>query len=130
MFNAPIDAGNLSFEYVVTVAGNYNYQCHPATPHGEPGYIVVAPATGVPTIELNHVSNAYPNPFADKLTIETTQADMISIYNMVGEKIYEQAICDKRTGTSIDLSKQQNGIYFYGIIKEGIIVETKKLVKE
>ena len=29
MFNAPIDAGNLSFEYVVTVAGNYNFSVIP-----------------------------------------------------------------------------------------------------
>ena len=130
MFNQAVDNNNLGFAYVVTVAGSYHYECHPSTPHGEPGYTNVTSGTGVPSIELYHVSNAYPNPFSDKVTIETTQADRISVYNMVGEKIYEQGISDKRTATSINLSKEQNGIYFYSILKEGVIVETRKLVKE
>jgi len=30
-----IDASNLSFDYVVTVAGSYHYECHASNPHGE-----------------------------------------------------------------------------------------------
>ena len=47
MWSAPIDAGNLSFEYVVTVVGNYYYVCHPLNPHAEDAYIEVTSGTGV-----------------------------------------------------------------------------------
>lgn len=47
----------------------------------------------------------------------------IDIYNVLGEKIYEQAISDKRTANSsngyslipIDLSEAPSGIYFLKI---------------
>ena len=130
MFNAPIDANHLSFQYVVTVAGNYHYVCHPATPHGEDAYIVVTCATGVPPIDMDHASNAYPNPSSDKFTIETTPADMISIYNILGEKMKSVSLKSGQTKIQMDVAELNPGIYFYSILKEGVIVETKKLVKE
>ena len=130
MFNKPIDAGNQGFQYKLTVAGNYHYVCHPATPHNEDGYIVVTGGTGVSSIDLYHVSSAYPNPFSDKLTIETTQGDMIAIYNMIGTKLLSASIKTGQTKTQVDVADLTSGIYFYSILKEGVIVETKKLVKE
>ena len=131
MFNAPIDASHHTFEYVVTVAGTYNYQCHPATPHGEPGYIVVSPVTGVQ--QYNNLSNltlAYPNPCTDKFTVETTSADMICVLNIMGEKIKSVSLRNGQTKVQVDVAGLNAGIYFYSIIKEGIVVETRKLVKE
>ena len=131
MFNAPIDAGHLSFQYVVTFPGNYNYQCLPATPHGEPGYIVVNCSTGIPVLGLDPVSAAYPNPASDKFTIETSSpANMISIYNLLGEKIKSVSLKIGQTNFQIDVADLNKGVYFYSIINEGVIVETKKLVKE
>ena len=137
MWNAPIDAAHLSFYYVITVAGNYHYVCHPSTPHGEDAYIVVSCATGVPSVDLNHFSFAYPNPVTDKLyVISYTPAPFasglyekcgIAIYNLLGEKIYEQEI--RAPKTEINFSSQPSGIYFYCIIKEGVIIERRKFVK-
>ncbi|MBL4655511.1 MAG: hypothetical protein JKY33_06790, partial [Bacteroidia bacterium] len=63
-WSAPIDVSNTSFDYVVTVAGNYHYVCHPATPHGENAYIVVTgAATGMQQYkDLNNFFFVYPNP--------------------------------------------------------------------
>ena len=130
MFNAPIDAGHHSFEYKVTVAGNYQYECHPASPHGETAYIIVTPATGVSAVEFYRVSNAYPNPFTDKLIIETYQADLVFIYNLMGEKIKSVSLKNSQTKVQVDVAEFNSGIYFYSIIKEGVIVETRKVVKE
>ena len=81
-------------------------------------------------MDLNRVSSAYPNPFADKLTIETTQGDMISIYNMLGEKMKSVSLKSGQTKVQVDGTELNSGIYFYSIIKEGVIVETRKVVKE
>ena len=130
MFNAPIDVSHTSFQYVVTVAGSYNYQCHPATPHGEPGYIVVTCGTGITSLMADAISSAYPNPCQDKFTIETTGADLVSVYNLLGEKIRSVSFNNGQTKTQIDVAGLSPGIYFYSLIKEGITVETRKFVKE
>ena len=129
-WNAPIDGSHLTFDYVVTVAGNYHYVCHPSTPHGEDAYIVVTCATGLAEAGINHISFAYPDPFQDKFTIETVEADMIVLYNLLGEKIKSISIRKGQTKISVDAAELNPGIYFYAVIKDGVIVETRKLVKQ
>ena len=130
MWNAPINSSSITFQYVVTVPGNYHYVCHPSTPHGEDAYIIVTCSSGVPNIDINPVSVAYPNPFSDKLIIETTAGDMIAIYNLLGEKIKSVALTSGQTKVQVEVPELNSGIYFYSILKEGVIVETRKLVKE
>ena len=128
MFNATVNAGN-PLDYVVTVPGNYHFECHPAFPHGEPGYIVVSGVTGIPSIERNYISTAYPNPFTDKITIEIPSAESIVVYNMAGQQVKSVAVKNGQTKVEIDVADLTKGIYFYSIIKEGVNVETRKLVK-
>jgi len=131
MFNGPIDASHLSFKYVLTVAGNYHYVCHPATPHGEDAYIVVTNATGVQQNNAqSNLSLAYPNPFSEKITIETSHADLISIYNFMGEKIKSFSLENGQTKFEADLATLPKGIFFYSIIKDGIVLATRKIIKE
>lgn len=127
-WSAPMNSTSITFDYVVTVAGTYNYQCniHPSTMTGT---IVVTCVSGIPSIGNNYFSAAYPNPFTSKLTIETSDADMISIYNFVGEKIKTIALPHGQTKTEIDLQNLSGGIYFYAILKEGVVVETRRVVK-
>jgi plastocyanin len=119
MWSAPIDAGNLSFSYVVKVAGNYHYVCHPATPHGEDAYIVVSNATtGIqPFSTVPHLSSAYPNPFSEKITIETPNADQIVIYNILGESIRSFQLKNGETKLEADLGTLPKGVFFYVILK-------------
>ena len=132
MFNGTLDATHHSYKYKVTVAGSYTYQCHPASPHGEPGYInVTANATAVQQFDaLSNVSVAYPNPFSEKINFETTDANTILLYNMMGEKVRSVTLKSGQTKVQIDASDLNHGIYFYSILKEGIVLETRKIVKE
>ena len=130
MFNAPIDFNYQGFMYVVTVVGMYHYECHPSTPHGEPGYINVTSGTGVPSLNTHSLSAAYPNPFFGKITIQTPPADAVVICNVLGEKIKSITLKSGQTEVEVDAAALDPGIYFYSIIKEGVIAETKKLVKE
>lgn len=130
MWNAPIDASHLTFDYVVTVPGHYHYVCHPATPHGEDAYIVVTAATtGVQESTGGNLSSAYPNPFAGKITIETVNADQILIYNLLGEKIKSFPVKSGQNKTEIDLSVLPSGVFLYSTIKEGTVLETRRIVK-
>ena len=117
------------FTYVVTKAGTYNYTCHPATGGHMPASIVVTCTNGIPSIDPNYLSSVYPNPFCNKVTIETPDAEMIFIYNLVGEKVKSVMLNNKQTKTEIDVEELNKGFYFYSIIKEGEIIETRKIVK-
>ena len=128
---APIDAGNTSFEYVVTVAGNYDYVCHPFTPHGEDGYIVVSSVTGVqPYNTGSNLSFAYPNPSNGKFQFEIdgsplTKNSKVEIYDLQGKIIYQSVITNAKS--NIDLNNQPNGIYFLKFY-DGQAILTKKIV--
>ena len=125
-WNAPIAISSPTFAITVPCAGTYNYKC---TPHGFTGTIVVTCSNAVPSIDLNFVSTVYPNPFNTKITIEAPVADMITFYNMVGEKIKSVALKNGQTKIDVDVPELTQGIYFYSLLKEGVIVETRKLVK-
>lgn len=119
--------GNLAHIYIPTVAGTYNYKA--AAPDNFTGLFVVTCTTSVHDRDFNFNSSVYPNPCTNKISIEAPGADMISIYNVVGEKIKSVSFKNGQTKTEFDVAGLNRGIYFYSIIKEGIIVETKKIIK-
>ena len=130
MFNAPIDAGHLSFEYVVTVAGSYHYVCHPSTPHGEDAYLSVAPASGIQQYSsLSNISKAYPNPFVEKITIEASNADRIIVYDALGKVVRSFPLKSGQTKFELDLGALPKGMFFYTIISDGAVLETRKIIK-
>ena len=118
------------FIRVLTVVGTYNYGCHIAV--GNPhmfAKIIVTCANGVPSTDHQNLSLAYPSPFYRSVTIETTDADMIILYNLLGNKMKSVSLEHGQTKVEVDAVELTKGIYFYSIIKEGVIVETRKLVK-
>lgn len=126
-WNAPISA--TSFTFAITIPscpGVYNYVC---TPHGFTGTITVTCANSVSSLSTHYVSTAYPMPCTSKLTIEAPGAEVIAIYNTLGEKIKTIAVPGGQSKTTISLADLNAGIYFYSILKEGVIVETRKIVK-
>ena len=132
MWAGTIDAAHLTFDYVVTVPGHYHYVCHPATPHGEDAYMVATAAvSGIqPSNIPSDLSAAYPNPFSEKITIESSVANLVLIYNSLGEKVNSFTIKSGQTKQEIDLTMLPKGIFFYSIIKDGIVLETRKIVKD
>lgn len=117
------------FIYVVTIAGTYTYNCHPQSGGHMPASIVVTCSTGIPAVEVNHISSAYPNPFDTKIIFEAKDADMIILYNILGEKIKSVSLERGETKVEMDVATLSKGIYFYSIIKDEMIVGTRKLVK-
>ena len=128
-WNSPtINAGG--YTYVVTVAGTYNYTCHPLSGGHMDASIVVTCSTAIPFIDDNNISFAWPIPFSGSITIEeTANADMIILYNIPGADIKSVSLKHGQTKVEIDAAQLPKGIYFYSIIKQGVILETRKIVK-
>lgn len=127
-WNAPISAASFSFAITVPCTGTYNYVC---SPHGFTGTIVVTGScgSGVSSLDLNYISSSYPNPFNNKVTIEFPYGDMISLFNVVGEQIKTIALQRGQTKAEIISADLKQGIYFYSIYKEGVAIESRKIIK-
>ena len=127
-WNAPLSVTSFTFAITIPIgcAGTYNYKC---TPHGFTGAIIATCTNAVNNPDNNYFSAAYPSPFSNKLVIEMQDADMISIYNMVGEKIKNITVQNGQTRAEINASDLRDGIYFYCILKEGAVIETRKIIK-
>ncbi len=127
---AAMSSGTMStvgqmYNYTITVAGTYLYGC---TFHaGMSGSINVAAGIATPTVDL--LTSAYPNPFKDKLTLKYNAVESIDLFNIVGEKVKSFDLPANETKTEIDLTDLNTGIYFIRTYKEGVVVETKKIVK-
>ena len=70
--------------------------------------------------------NIYPNPFQNKLFVETDVEVEISIFAISGEQLIQQRTANSRQ--EIDLTGLPKGIYFV-CIKTGNEIVTKKIVK-
>lgn len=68
--------------------------------------------TGITEINNNARIRVYPNPAADKITIETSQKVNVKILNSLGETVYSG---DEK---EISLTKYSSGIYFLRIFDE------------
>jgi plastocyanin len=120
MWNAPIDASHLSFDYVVTAAGQYDYVCHPATPHGENGYIIVT-LTGISEENNTALQAIYPNPSNGIFFVDNKSASPISsitVFNTTGQiaRLFNEI--KSETVLSLDLSDLDKGIYFVAIRRD------------
>lgn len=127
MFSGPMTTPGQTYSYPVTVAGNYGYQCtnHPTTMIG--GF--TASATGVADPSVSFVTSVYPSPFRDKVTVKYNGIESIEFVNIVGEKVKQVEIETMEGKVDVDLETLPSGIYFYRTYKEGVIVETRKIVK-
>ncbi len=73
--------------------------------------------------------SVYPNPASDfvKVQMENEHNNVnFTLYNILGEAVVITALS---AGTNeVAVNKLPNGVYFYSILKEGNILETKKLI--
>ena len=126
-WSSPINVFIPTYNIVVSCPGTYNYKS--SVDASMNGTIIVSGVTGITSINNNYFSTSYPNPFSSKLTIEIFDADMLSLYNAVGEKIKTILLQHGQTKTEINLTDFTDGIYFYCILKEGIVIETRKVIR-
>ncbi len=132
MWSAPIDASHLSFEYVVTVAGDYHYVCHPSTPHGEDAYMVAAAPSGIQENKSSdYFSFIFSNPVSEKLSIkfksEIPFAE-INVVNVLGEIVLKRNIYHANNAI-FNVAEFTNGIYFIQVKTKDSFF-TQKFIKE
>lgn len=133
---APWMSGNITaatFTYVVTQVGTYNYDCHHfatgGAGHGMAGVIIVSSVTGIAPINNAAALSFYPNPFSNKLTVETSVAENISFYNVAGQKIKSVDVKKGETKIDIDATEFSAGTYFMKVYN-GQTITSKQLIKE
>lgn len=129
---AAISSGTMStvgqtYTYNVTVAGNYGYQCtfHPTTMIG--GF--TASATGIVDPTANLLTSVYPSPFKERITVKYSGIESIEFINVVGEKVKTLEMNAAEGKLEIDFENFPAGVYFYRTYKDGVVYETRKIVK-
>lgn len=75
--------------------------------------------------ELSAETKLYPNPTTGSFTVEGASVAKVEVYNLVGQKVFEQQ--DNKV-VNIDASRWNKGIYLINVLNENGSVETKKLV--
>ena len=91
---------------------------------------ISCPLTSVKENNLDNSISIYPNPTNGKIQISNTKNKVqeVGVYNMLGERLYSFSN-SQSSSLEIDLSTQQNGVYFIEIKSENEIV-FKKVIKE
>lgn len=93
-------------------------------------YITVLPATNFKEINKNENIEIYPNPgnglFTINLNHDNFNETTLAVYNILGENIMQHQFGKADAQFKLDLTKQENGIYFIQI-KNGSTLTTKKI---
>ncbi len=129
-WNALVVQAYPTFDYVVTVPGDYHYVCHPDNPHNENGYIVATDATAIPGSGSANAALLFPNPFTDHITVESADADRMVLYNLLGGQVGDFALMGRRTTLRTLAGTLPKGVYFYSLLQDGLVVRTERLVKQ
>ncbi len=82
---------------------------------------------GVSNISNNNIF-VYPNPVKEKFTVKLNSLNNseIVLTNILGRVVLTQKLQENKN--TVDVSKLSNGVYFYSIINNNKIIETKKLI--
>ncbi|HMC97969.1 MAG TPA: T9SS type A sorting domain-containing protein [Flavobacteriales bacterium] len=126
---AVIDASYNTYDYVVAYPGTYHYVCHPLSPHGEDGYIEVALNTAVPAEPSASATRLYPDPFTEQLTVEASGATSVSIHDLLGQEVRTYSLAGRNV-LRADLGTLPEGIYLVSILKNGVVMETRRVEKQ
>ncbi|MCI0611588.1 T9SS type A sorting domain-containing protein [bacterium] len=126
-WDAPITTSTPAFAYIVpNFAGVYNYIC---IPHGFPGSFTVTCTAGIDDDEQYISSSVYPNPFISALTMVNHGADAVKITDISGQVVQAISLNTSGDKSEINLDALAPGIYFLTTWSEGVIRETKKIIK-
>jgi len=136
-WDAPLDAGNLTFSYVITVAGSYHYVCTPHFPGMEADF-TAAPngitqiGTGVP--QKFSLNQNYPNPFnpTTEITFDIPRSAYVKliVLNMLGQEIEVLVNGQLNAGSykaDWNATDFPSGVYIYKLIS-GEFSDTKKMI--
>ncbi len=87
---------------------------------------------GEPNHDDRFVSAPYPNPASDQTSIDFNFPEggtgKIVLMNMLGAVVKETAITRVSGTARLDVSDLRDGVYFYSVVHNNQVIETKKLV--
>ncbi len=137
-WNAPLDAVNTTYKYVVTLPGMYNYICIPHQTFGMVGVINASPigikpiGTSVP--EAYNLSQNFPNPFnpSTNITFDLPKntAVKLVVYNIIGEQsavLFNGELNAGSYNADWDASSFPSGVYFYKLSTDDFS-QTKRMI--
>ncbi len=122
-WNANIDPGNTTFEYVVTVAGDYDYKCIPHFPSMVGSFTasttsITQTSTIVP--DRFNLNQNYPNPFNPstniRFDIAKTGFANVTVYNSLGKEVARLVNENLTPGTyevNWNATGVSSGIYYF-----------------
>jgi len=92
--------------------------------------VTVTGTTGVSNLKLGQFENLkiYPNPSANNITIEGAQGCMMSIFNILGQMVFEDNITNNKQTESI--SCLINGVYTIQLINSNGYKKNIQLLKQ
>ncbi len=112
--NEWVNLPNGLYKYGVSIDGGYTIYWSEALDHNW---------DNVSDIDLAEVA-VYPNPAMDAVTIESVGIQRVTIFNMLGEMVYDaEVMADK---IELQLTDYQSGMYFVNILTDNRLI-TKKL---
>ncbi len=127
-FNSPnLSTAGQTFSYTVTVAGTYAYDCGIMGTSMLAGFTVTSVGIAEPNVNL--LTSVYPNPFTDKISLTYNNLSKIEVLNVVGSLVKSVELSSIEGTIEMNLDAMPSGIYFVRTYREGLLSETKKIVK-
>lgn len=116
-----------TFDYVITVASTYNYECSPHADMGMVGSFTATPLTSVNDIPTKPFVLS-PNPTQSNITFTGTAKNLsIDVYDLNGRKL--KSFSEKNmTEKSLNLRELNDGIYLLSINADGKMYNEKVVV--
>ena len=129
----PTDTAHLHYAYSIYVYDK-NATASSGPPHPCDTTLAIHENKPKPKPEMQ-ITNVYPSPTNQTLVIEYGLEEKdnasISIINLLGEKVYTQALANEKKGmhkTIIDVSNYTNGIYFVTLTSNTKVSQKKFIV--
>jgi plastocyanin len=126
-WSAPINSSIPAYGIVIACAGTYSYTCsfHPSML----GTITATCSVGIDEPQQNISTLVYPNPFNSQITLVNHHADAVRITDVTGQVVKAIALNTSGDKSEINLDALEPGMYFLTTLSEGVIRETKKIMK-
>lgn len=127
-WESPLNNTTQQFEYIVTVAGTYDYVCVPHQGMGMTGSFTAGASTGVNSTFSDALLPAQ-SPFSDRLIIRTESETPVPfiVYDLTG-KIRLRSLAGGQT--TIHTESWPDGMYILEIRKPGMKPVKQKLIKK
>jgi len=83
------------------------------------------------TLEQKNKIKIFPNPINKVIHFELEKGidGEVVLFNMVGQKVFQQYISKNKKRYEWSLDNLETGIYFYSIVSEGRLIKSGKVVK-